>query len=165
MFIRLRAARPEDWSGHLTDFAVGLVFVSAAIAVLLARLPEGWIALAGGRAWLLRLALIGLLFWAIQWLGNLARVFLPRAPYLFGHTLTVRGRGRRVRLPVREIAAIHVEARTPGDRDTFVVELRDGSTHDVCPIAWQGAARLYARLARALARRPEALTPRQAGPS
>lgn len=153
MFIRLRAARPEDWTGRLTDFAVGLVFLSASIAVLLARLPEAWVELAGGRRWIIRAALLLLLFWAIQWLGNIVRAFLPRAPYLFGRTLTVRERGRRVRLPVREIAAIHVEPRQPGDRDTLVVELRDGATHDVCPIAWQGAGRLYARLARALPRR------------
>lgn len=152
MFIRLRTARPEDWTGKLSDMAVGLVFLSASIAVLLARLPDPWIALAQGHTWIVRGALLALLLWLNLWFGNIVRTFLPRAPYLFGRTLTVRVRGRRVRVPVREIAAIHVEARPPDDRDTFVVELRDGSSLDLCPIAWQGAGRLYARLARALGR-------------
>lgn len=152
MFIRLRAARPEDWTGKLSDFLVGLVFVSASIAVLLARLPEPWVELVGGRRWIVRLALIVLLLWINVWVGNLVRTILPRAPYLFGRTLTVRERGRRVRLPVGEIAAIHVEPRPPDERDTFVVVLRSGATFDLCPIAWQGAARLYARLSRAISR-------------
>lgn len=150
MFIRLRTARPEDWSGKLSDLLVGLVFFSAMIAVLLARLPESWTALALGEAWIVRAALLLAMLWGMMWFGNLVRVILPSAPYLFGRTLTVRDRGRRVRLPVRDIAAVHVEPRPPDERDTFVVELRDGSTHDLCPIAWQGAGRLYARLAKAL---------------
>jgi hypothetical protein len=150
MFIRLRTARPEDWTGKLSDLLVFVVFLSAAIAVLLARLPEAWISLAQGQAWIVRGLLLLLLFWLNLWFGNIVRTFLPRAPYLFGHTLTVRARGRRIRVPVRDIAAIHVEARPPDERDTFVVELRNGTTLELCPIAWQGAARLYARLARAL---------------
>lgn len=152
MFIRLRAARPEDWTGKLSDFLVGLVFVSASIAVLLARLPDRWVELAFGQRWIVRVVLVALLLWCNLWIGNIVRTALPRAPYLFGRTLTVRERGRRVRLPVREIAAIHVEPRPPAERDTFVVVLKNGNTHDLCPIAWQGAARLYARLARAIAR-------------
>lgn len=150
MFIRLRTARPEDWTGKLTDMLVGLVFLSLSIAVLLARLPERWVALARGEAWAVRGALLLLMLWGMMWLGNIVRVVLPRAPYLFGRTLTVRHDGERIRLPVREIAAVHVEPRPPDERDTFVVELRDGTTYDLCPIAWQGAGRLYARLARAL---------------
>lgn len=152
MFIRPRAARPEDWTGKLSDFAVGLVFVAATIAVLLARLPDAWVELVDGRRWILRVAMIVPLLWLNQWVGNLVRTLLPRAPYLFGRTLTVRERGQRVRLPVREIAGIHVEPRPPDERDTFVVVMKGGATYDLCPIAWQGAARLYARLARALPR-------------
>ncbi len=150
MFIRLRTARPEDWTGKLSDLIVGLVFLSAAIAVLLARLPALWVQLALGEPWIVRGLLLLLLFWANLWFGNIVRTFLPRAPYVFGRTLTLRAHGRRVRVPVRDIAAIHVEARPPDERDTFVVELRDGSTLDLCPIAWQGAGRMYARLARAI---------------
>ena len=77
------------------------------------------------------------------------RVLLPRTPYLFGRTLTIRARGRRVPLPVREIQAIHVETRPPDERETFVVEMRSGEHHDLCPVHWQGAGRLYRRIARA----------------
>lgn len=152
MFIRPRAARPEDWTGKLTDLLVGLMFVSASVTVLLARLPDAWVAAVGDRRWPIRLALVVLLLWVTQWIGNAVRMLLPRAPYLIGRTLTVRERGRRVRLPIREIARIYVEARPPGERDTFVVALKSGDTHDLCPITWQGAARLYASLARALPR-------------
>jgi hypothetical protein len=150
VFIRLRTARPEDWTGKLSELLVGLVFLSAMIAVLLARLPDAWVALARGETWIVRVALLLVMLWGMVWFGNLIRVVLPRAPYLFGRTLTVRDHGRRVRLPVRDIAAVHVEPRPPDERDTFVVELRDGTMHDLCPIAWQGAGRLYARLAQAL---------------
>lgn len=150
MFIRLRTARPEDWTGKLSDLLVALVFLSAAIAILLARLPTTWVELAMGEGWIVRGVLLALLFWVNLWFGNIIRTLLPRAPYVFGRTLTLRARGRRVRVPVRDIAAIHVEARPPEDRDTFVVELRDGTSHDLCPIAWQGAGRMYARLARAI---------------
>lgn len=152
MVLRPRAARPEDWTGKLSDLLVGIVFLAAAIAVLLARLPDAWAEAVDGRRWIIRGALLVLLFVVNVWVGSAVRMVLPRAPYLFGRTLTVRERGRRVRLPVAEIAAIHVEPRPPDERDTFVVALKSGATHDLCPIAWQGAARLYARLVRMLPR-------------
>ena len=53
-------------------------------------------------------------------------------------------------LKVREIVAIHVETRPPDGRETFVVEMRSGEHHDLCPVAWSGAGRMYRRMARAL---------------
>ena len=39
----------------------------------------------------------------------------------------------------------------PGSgRETFVVEMKDGALHDLCPVHWKGAGRLYARIVRAL---------------
>lgn len=149
MFIRLRTARPDDWTGKLTDLAVTLVALLTVIIVLLVRLPESWVALAAGRGWLVRVLLALLAWWLFMWLDNLLRVLLPRTPYLFGRTLTIRARGRRVPLPVREIQAIHVETRPPDERETFVVELRSGEHHDLCPVHWQGAGRMYRRIARA----------------
>jgi len=149
MFIRLRTARPDDWSGKLTDLAVTVVALLTVIVVLLVRLPESWVALAAGRGWLVRLVLAGLAWWLFMWLDNALRVLLPRTPYLFGRTLTIRARGRRVPLPVREIQAIHVETRPPDESETFVVELRSGEHHDLCPVHWQGAGRMYRRIARA----------------
>jgi hypothetical protein len=140
MFIRLRTARPDDWSGKLTDLAVTLVALLTVIIVLLVRLPESWVALAAGRGWLVRMR-----SWPCSRGGcscgwtTLLRVLLPRTPYLFGRTLTIRARGRRVPLPVREIQAIHVETRPPDEHETFVVELRSGEHHDLCPVHWQGA--------------------------
>lgn len=150
MFIRLRTARPGTAASKLADLAVWIAFLSGAIAVLLARLPTRWVALAGDRPWAVRAAMLLLLMWLFMWIGNLVQALLARAPYLLGRTLTLRERGRSVRLPVREIAAIHVEARPPGSRDTFVVEMKDGTTHDLCPVHWRGAGRMYARMVRAL---------------
>lgn len=150
MFIRLRTARPDDWSGKLTDLAVGLATLLVVIIVLLVRLPEPWVALAGGRGWLVRVALALLAAWAFMWIDNALRVLLPRTPYLIGHTLTIRARGRRVPLKIRDIRTIHVETRPPDGRETFVVEMRSGEHHDLCPVQWNGAGRMYRRLARAL---------------
>lgn len=150
MFIRLRTARPDDWPGHLTDLAVGIVALLVVIVVLLVRLPDGWVALAGGHGWMVRLVLALIASWTFMWLNNSFRVLLPRTPYLIGRTLTVRARGQRVALPVREIKTIHVETRPPDGRETFVVEMKSGEHHDLCPVHWDGAARIYRRLARAL---------------
>lgn len=149
MFIRLRTARPDDWSGKLTDLAVTVVALLTVIIVLLVRLPESWVALAAGRGWAVRVVLALLAWWLFMWLDNALRVLLPRTPYLFGRTLTIRARGRRVPLPVREIAAIHVETRPPDESETFVIEMRSGEHHDLCPVDWQGAGRMYRRIARA----------------
>ena len=150
MFIRLRTARPDDWTGKLTDLAVTLVALLVVIIVLLVRLPDGWVALAGGRGWMVRLVLALIASWIFVWLNNAVRAMLPRTPYLIGRTLTIRARGRRVGLPVRDIKAIHVETRPPDGRETFVVEMTSGEHHDLCPVHWDGAARIYRRLARAL---------------
>jgi hypothetical protein len=150
MFIRLRTARPDDWTGKLTDLAVTVVALLVVIIVLLVRLPESWVALAGGRGWMVRLVLALLCSWTFMWLNNTLRALLPRTPYLIGRTLTVRLRGRRVGLPVRDIRTIHVETRPPDGRETFVVEMKSGEHHDLCPVHWDGAARIYRRLARAL---------------
>ncbi len=149
MFIRLRTARPEDWTGKLTDLAVTVVALLVVIIVLLVRLPESWVALAAGRGWIVRLVLALLAAWLFMWMDNALRVLLPRTPYLFGRTLTIRSRGRRVPLPVRDIAAIHVETRPPDQHETFVVEMKSGEHHDLCPVHWNGAGRLYRRIARA----------------
>lgn len=149
MFIRLRTARPDDWPGWLTDVFVTLGAIVVVLILLLARLPAAWVELVGGRGWIVRLAAVGAAAWAFMWLDNFLRILLPRTPYLFGRTLTLRERGKRVRLPVRDIAAIHVEQRPPDGRETFVVEMKDGALHDLCPVHWKGAGRVYARIARA----------------
>jgi hypothetical protein len=149
MFIRLRTARPDDWTGKLTDLAVTVFALLVVIVVLLARLPESWVALAGGRGFIVRIVLALLAAWLFMWLDNALRVLLPRTPYLFGRTLTIRARGRRVPLKVRDIRAIHVETRPPDERETFVVEMMTGEHHDLCPVHWNGAGRMYRRIARA----------------
>ncbi len=149
MFIRLRTARPDDWLGWLTDVVVTIGAIVVVLILLLARLPTAWIEMFGGRGFIVRLILVGGAAWLFMWLDNFLRILLPRTPYLFGRTLTIRTRGKRVRLPVRDITAIHVEQRPPEGRETFVVELKDGALHDLCPVHWKGAGRVYARIARA----------------
>ncbi len=152
MFIRLRTARPDGWTPRLIDLAVIAVALPVVIIVLLARLPELWVEVMFGRPVLVRVVLAILAVMGFMLLDNSLRLLLSKTPYLFGRTLTVRSRGHRVRLPVREICAIHVETRPPDGRETFVVEMRSGDHHDLCPVEWPGAGRIYRGLARSLPR-------------
>ena len=74
MFIRLRTARPDDWSGKLTDLAVTVLALMILIVVLLVRLPESWLALAAGRGWIVRVVLALAAWWLFMWLDNALRV-------------------------------------------------------------------------------------------
>lgn len=132
MFIRLRTARPDDWSGKLTDLAVTVVALLTVIIVVLVRLPESWVALAAGRGWLVRLVLAGLAWWLFMWLDNALRVLLPRTPYLFGRTLTIRARGRRVPLLVREIQAIRTSRPARPTRARPSWSRRDWASTTTC---------------------------------
>ncbi|MEZ4454307.1 MAG: hypothetical protein R3B09_32945 [Nannocystaceae bacterium] len=144
----LRSARPDDWAGKTVEAAATLALVIVILAALLANLPDRWVALAGGYEEPVRLASLLVVLYLWGWARALAIAALPRAPILFFGRLSFRSRGRRYRVRARDVAAIAVEARDPDDQEVFVVELRDGSLHDLCPVRWRGAGRLYRRLAR-----------------
>jgi hypothetical protein len=146
----LRVARPDDWTGKVAWLATTAVLLMLLIAALLARLPASWLDLVGGHAAIVRVVLVLVVFYLIGWLRAIVYSRLPAAAYLFGRWLVVRVRGKAVRVPVVMILEIHVELRPLPAGETFVVELKDGTLYDMCPTHWQGAARLYAALARKL---------------
>jgi hypothetical protein len=143
-------ARPDDWTGKVAWLATTVVLVMLLIAALLARLPGAWVSLVGGYSEIVRGVLILVVFYLVGWLRAIVYSRLPAAAYLLGRWLVVRVRGKAFRVPVVMILEIHVELRPLPAGETFVVELKDGTCHDMCPTHWQGAARLYAALARRL---------------
>jgi len=141
-------ARPDDWTGLLAELLLAGLLVLFVLIALLTRLPASWVELVGGYPEPVRLVALLLALYAWGWARVLIIGALPGAPALVFRRLIFRSRGRRLVLRPRQIAKIEVEGRLPDDREVFVVELRDGSRHDLCPVAWRGAGRLYARLAR-----------------
>jgi hypothetical protein len=148
----LEVARPRDWTGALARLALVVVGVMLGILVLLVRLPAVWVELALGRPELVRLALALVAVWILRWLRVLVHARLPTSVTLAFGRLSFRERGRRRRVSVEEISGIHVELRPPPVHQAFVIELTDGTLHDLCPTDWPGAGRLYAKLERKVAR-------------
>jgi len=149
----IRTARPPDWTGAVIVAASWLVVLIATIVVLLVRLPPAWIRVAFGSHELVRLALALAVLGVVAWVRPLIIARLPRAPSLFGRTLTLRQRGRRRRVPVTALRRVDLELRPPPVFEAIVVELDDGTVREVCPLDWPGAAALYRALARRIAAR------------
>jgi hypothetical protein len=149
----IRVARPSDWSGSLARAASWLLAVLGLVTVLLVRLPASWVALAWGSPELVRLSLGLAVLWLIRWIRPFVYARLPRAARLFGRTLKLGERGRRRKVPVDEVRHVDVELRPPPIYEVLVVELADGTTHEVCPLDWDGAGALYAELSRRIAKR------------
>ena len=149
----IRVARPLDWTGSLVVAASWLLVLLVALVVTLVRLPVTWVRLALGSPELVRVLLALFMILVVTWVRPLLIARLPRAASLFGGTLRLRERGRRHRVPVSEIRRVDLEVRPPPAFEMLVVGLADGTTHEVCPIDWPGAAALYRALARRIARR------------
>ncbi|MGB1276973.1 MAG: hypothetical protein ACPG77_14610 [Nannocystaceae bacterium] len=143
-----RTARADDWSGRLAGFWAIAILIPALLVALLVRLPDVWVAAAGGYRIVVRLVLFAAVWWLWGWMRAIVFAMLPATPYLIWRTLAVRELGRRIRVPVRTIMGIDVEARPPDEREVMVVELEDGRRLDVCPLHWKGAGKLYIRLMR-----------------
>ncbi len=143
-----RTARADDWPGRLAGFGAIAILIPSLITALLVRLPDVWVTAAGGYRIVVRLVLFAGVWWIWGWLRAIVFAMLPSTPYLMFHTLAVRERGKRIRVPVRSIMGIDVETRAPDEREVMVVELQDGRRLDVCPLHWKGAGELYIRLMR-----------------
>jgi hypothetical protein len=143
-------AWPDDWTGGLARLGWWVVLALGLVVVLLVRLPERWVALAFGLPVVVRV-LLGLVAWMV---ARTVRPFviarLPRAVSLFRGTIAIAGRPTRRRIPVADVVHVDVERRPPPVEEALVVELRDGEMHELCPIAWDGAARLYEAIARGI---------------
>ncbi len=120
----------------------------------LARLPERWEALALGQTWALRIALIVAALWLLMQLRAIVYAALPGAVVLSVRRIRIPGRLRGRWLKIDTIRRIHVDLRPEGE--VFVLELDDGSELDMCGVDWEGAGRLYQRLATKVRRRRKA---------
>lgn len=143
-----RTARPDDWLGRLMDGFAFVVLTVVVLVCLLGRLPTSWIVAVDGHGILLRVVLLLVVVPLWGWARAVVHALHPRTPYLLGRTLTVITHGERLRVRARDIVAIHVEQRSPEQREVLIVELFNGTQHDVCPTDWRGAGQLFRRLNR-----------------
>lgn len=154
----LRVARPDDWTGVVARLAVAIAFVLLAILIPLLPLPPAWVALAWGQPLVVRLTL-GLCVLVVLGLAQVViDARLPRAVVLLRRTVRFHDGMRRRAVLIDDVAAVHVEQRPPPWHEVFVLELRDGAEHDLCPTRWPGAPALH----RALERRVGAAQRRRA---
>ena len=145
-------ARPDDWAGRAAAAGTGLVGLVLLLASLLARLPEPWIAAAGGRALLVRAVLVLGSLWVTVWVRALIYSRLPAAPYLVGRRLALPTWGLPRHVRTDEVTAVSVALRPDPMGEVLTVTLRDGTQHDLCPMRWPGAGELYHALVRRIAR-------------
>jgi hypothetical protein len=146
----LRVARPDDWPGNLARLVTGLVITLLVLGVLLGRIPESWSERVWGYDAVIRVILVGVVLYVGAWGRALVYSALPSSVVLaFGRLrLSKRAPVRAVRLG--DIASLAVERRPGGE--VFVLGLRDGTEFDLCPVRWDGAGRVYQRIARNLRR-------------
>ncbi|MCA9685220.1 MAG: hypothetical protein KC431_29755 [Myxococcales bacterium] len=148
----LRVARPDDWTGTLARLGLWPVYFVALLTVAIGRIPVSWWVLGAGIEELTRVVLALLVLYLLGWVRAFVFSLLPRAVVQFGRHLWFRHRRRRVRVRTAMITAVDVEERPAPEGEVFVIELDDGAVYDLCPVAWNGAERVYALLARRVRR-------------
>lgn len=157
----LRVARPDDWTGSLARLGPWPLYFVALLSVGLGRIPSSWWVIGAGSEVLTRIVIALLVVYLLGWVRMVAFALAPKAVIQYGGRLWFRHRGRRIVVPIKTITTIVVEQRPPPVGETFVIELDDGAVYDLCPVAWDGAARIYAtvagRVRRAEARRQRRL--------
>ncbi len=149
----LHVARPDDWAGRAAAAATGVVGLVLVLAALLARVPEAWVAAAGGRVIVVRVALVLGAVWVTVWVQALVYSRIPAAPYLIGRRLALPTWGLPRHVRTEDVVEVSVVLRPDPMGEVLAVTLRDGSQHDLCPMRWPGAGELYHHLARRVARR------------
>jgi hypothetical protein len=140
--------RPGHLGGTLARLGMWALALMLLLPAALARLPASWVALAGSQTWLVRVALAASALLLVRGVASVVYAFLPWASILLGRTLVVSRRGRRHRLELDRIVEVRVEVRAPPRGEVIVVVTDDGELHEVCPLHWGGAGRLWAALAR-----------------
>lgn len=147
----LRVARPDDWTGSLTK--AGAMIATGLLLVIptLARLPKAWVELALGQEWAVRVVLVVASLWLLMQVRAFVYAGLPGSVVLLRRRVRIPGRLRGRWLRIEKIRDVHVDLRPEGE--VFVLELDDGSELDMCNVAWEGAGRVYAKLAARLPKR------------
>lgn len=148
----LRVARPEDWTGLLARLGLVPIYFVALLIVAIGKIPVSWWVIGAGIEELTRVVLALVVLYLLGWVRMIAFALLPRAVVQYGRRLWFRHRGRRIVVRTKAITSIDVELRPPPVGEVFVIELDDGAVYDLCPVAWKGAERIYAVLARRVRR-------------
>ena len=149
----LRVARPDDWTGKLGRVGLWPVYALVLLVIGIVRIPVSW--------WLFdsevltRVVLVAAALYLFGWLRMVVWTLIPGAVILYGRRLWFRYRGRRIRVAVSALTTVAVEERPPPVGEIFVIEIGDGVVYDLCPVRWDGAARIHRILARRV-RRAEA---------
>lgn len=152
----LKVVRPSDWTGKLAELTIVITFGLALFPIVLIRLPPRWVEAAYGQGWAIRIGMLLAGLWVLAWMRAWLLARLPLAPYLVWNTLVFPDRGDRRRVKVADIAELYVELRPPGLTQVFMVALKDGTHHELCPVDWPGAGRMFHALSRRLSRRQRA---------
>ena len=146
----LHVVRTSDWTGRLAEATIFVMGALALLPTLLVRLPPHWLRLVLGHGAVIRVAMLLAGLWILAWVRAWLLARLPLAPYLVWNTLVFPDRGQQRRVKVADIADVYVELRPTGLVQVFMVELHDGTHHELCPVAWPGAGRLFRILTRRL---------------
>lgn len=158
----LRVARPGDWTGALARFGLWPLYFVALLVVGLGRIPSSWWVIGAGSEVLTRIVIAVVMLYLLGWVRMIVFALAPRAVIQYGRRLWFPHRGRRIVVRIETITNIVVEQRPPPTGEAFVIELDDGAVYDLSPVAWDGAARIYAavagRVRRAQARAQRRLT-------
>jgi hypothetical protein len=124
----------------------------ALLVVGLGRIPSGWWVIGAGSETLTRLVIAAVVLYLLGWARMIVFSLAPKAVIQYGRRLWFRHRGRRIVVRIETLAKIVVEQRPPPVGEAFVIELKDGAVYDLCPVGWDGAARVYSAAARRLSR-------------
>ncbi len=151
----IRVARPADWTGRLAYLAVWVNLLIVTVVAMLVRLPRAWTDPLP-HPLVLRLGLVLFAMIVLKGVATVVYTRLPGAAFLSGKTITFRERGRRHRVQVRDVAAVVVDLRPSPVHEMFVLRMHEGGEHDLCPVRWPGAGRLYASIVRRVAPRVRA---------
>lgn len=148
----LRVARPDDWTGTLARVGLWPLYFVALLSVGLGRIPSSWWVIGAGSEVLTRIVIALVILYLLGWVRMIAFTLAPKAVIQYGRRLWFRHRGRRIVVQIKTITNIVVEQRPPPVGEAFVIELDDGAVYDLCPVGWDGAARIYATIARRVVR-------------
>ncbi len=147
----LRVAQPDDWTGSLVQVGSLPVYFVVLLSIVIGRISEAWWVL--GSELLTRLLLALVAIYLLGWVRAIAFTLLPKTVVQFGSRLWFRHHGRRVVVRIAAIVAIDVELRPNGELFVIEVDNQNGTTsnievYDLCPVAWEGAPRIFSVLAR-----------------
>ncbi len=139
-------AIPDDLAGRATQWVAAVVAILLLIGTFLGRMPAAWVDVAFGSVWAVRIALALASLWVADAVGTILATRLPAAPYLVGRRLALPTWGLPRHVSTRNVASVRIELRPDPWGETVVVRMDDGTDHDLCPLRWNRADRLFDRL-------------------